>query len=417
MLLPKPALLGMLLTATATAQEIAKPPAVEGRWPGFRGDGSSLTKAADLPTRWSDDQNIAWRTRIPGVGQCSPVVWDGQVYVTSVEGPDKDKFHLLCLSETDGKVVWKQTVPAARRVKLTNMVSQASGTPVAGPHGVVALFDNGEVVACSHQGERLWQRNLSEEFGPMLNNHGLGTSPVLADGRLLVAVAHGERSYLLAVDSISGKTVWKTDHALPSGWSTPAIWRQGDTKQVIVSTSGVVQSFNFETGKPLWSIDGLKGNTVPSPTVAGDFVYIGASEMGEQLSLRVARDGKPLAQPEVVWRTTEAACSFGSPLLLNDRLYFTNKVGIAQCLDARTGKVLWKHRLPASCWASPLGAGDKVYFFGTGGVTTVMKAGDTAEVLAESTLKVEGRVFGVAAVSKGFALRTADEVIWIQGGR
>ena len=53
-------------------------------WPGWRGprrDGTSLEK--ELPTTWSKDENVAWKTPIPGTGHSSPIIWGDRIFVTT----------------------------------------------------------------------------------------------------------------------------------------------------------------------------------------------------------------------------------------------------------------------------------------------------------------------------------------------
>ena len=58
-------------------------------WPGFRGNGSSLTTAKNLPKKWGED-DVKWSKNLEGYGQSSPVVFDGRVFVTSAIGGNKE---------------------------------------------------------------------------------------------------------------------------------------------------------------------------------------------------------------------------------------------------------------------------------------------------------------------------------------
>ena len=53
-------------------------------WPRFRGPtGQGVSSETGLPTHWSADENIAWKTAIPGEGWSSPVVFGDRVFVTA----------------------------------------------------------------------------------------------------------------------------------------------------------------------------------------------------------------------------------------------------------------------------------------------------------------------------------------------
>ncbi len=73
---------------------------------GFLGAGASSVDPASIPLKWSPTENVAWDASLPGHGQSSPVVWGDKVFVTSVEGPNKETCHTLGLSLTDGKILW-----------------------------------------------------------------------------------------------------------------------------------------------------------------------------------------------------------------------------------------------------------------------------------------------------------------------
>ena len=90
---------------------------------------------------------------------------------------------------------------------------------------------------------------------------------------------------------------------------------------------------------------------------------------------------------------------------------FVNKVGVAFCLDLKTGEERWRARLGGEVWASPLAAGDRIYFFGLDGKTFVMRAGAKMEQLAVNELSGVERVYGVAAVDRALLLRSGRKLI------
>jgi outer membrane protein assembly factor BamB len=93
---------------------------------------------------------------------------------------------------------------------------------------------------------------------------------------------------------------------------------------------------------------------------------------------------------KVLWRHTRGTPYVPSPVLVGDRLYFTeSNNAILTCLDIRTGKpVIDRERLPhlKSLYASPVSAGERVYFTGRDGTTVVIKRSDKLEVLAVNRL-------------------------------
>jgi outer membrane protein assembly factor BamB len=184
----------IVLLTTATFAQAAAPP---DSWPAFRGSGDSVSEAKALPLKWSATENIAWTAELPGYGQSSPVVWKKKVFVTAVEGEFKDTLNVLCLDIATGKVLWQKQFRGTQKVKTSDYVSKAAPTPIATSDRVFALFESGDLLALDHDGKELWRRSLVKDFGEFTNNHGLGSSPVLAGDAILVLVAQDKGGYPL----------------------------------------------------------------------------------------------------------------------------------------------------------------------------------------------------------------------------
>ena len=352
-------------------------------WPGFRGDGSSRA-AGKLPEKWSPTENIAWRVGTPGYGQSAPVVWKGNVYVTSVEGEQKEKLYVACFAAADGKKKWAKTFDATQKGKNNPMMSRAAGTPAADADGVYALFESGDLIALSHAGEVRWERHFAKEFGELKNNHGLGSSPGQTASAVIVLLDHQGPSKLLAVRKADGKDVWVADRPARSSWTSPVVVKVGDAEQVVASSGGAVTGYDAAKGKQLWEMTGVVGNSIPSATFDGAAVFVAAGEnrmkpdadatskSNCRIDLTGSGDGYAVA-----WRAKKLATGTASPLVFAGHAYFVDKSGFVSCLDAKTGEEKYRERLDNQQWATPIAAGDRVYFFGKDGVTTVLKAGAT----------------------------------------
>lgn len=95
--------------------------AVAGDWTRFRGpNGSATSVDRNTPIRWSESENIVWRTPLPGPGTSCPIVVGGKVFLTSYTGfgvsedqpgdPAKLERVLICLDEASGKILWQRAV-------------------------------------------------------------------------------------------------------------------------------------------------------------------------------------------------------------------------------------------------------------------------------------------------------------------
>ena len=376
------------------------------RWPGFRGVGTSVTAATNLPLNWSDEEGVAWRADLPGYGQSSPVVWGGRVFVTTMQGDEKETPTVLCFDLKTGEELWRREFESSQRVEANNFVSRSAPTPCLDEHGVYAWFESGDLFALDHNGKLLWQRSIVDEFGAIEGNHGIGGSPLLSGSTLIVPMLHAGPSYLLAVDTSTGATLWKTDSEPRIAWSSPSLTED----RVLVSGAGSVEAYDVATGERLWQVDSFEGNNVPSPSVAGDLIVIGSQERSSNAAIITEQDAA-----EIAWRGEKATSSFASPLLYGGKAYFVSKAGVAFCVDAATGKLIWKERLSDSCWASPLASGDRVYFFCKDGETAVYSAG-SSEQIGDGSLTISdgSRVYGVAAVASNLLLRAGAILICLR---
>lgn len=381
-------------------------------WPQFRGTGDSVSQATNLPLSWSDNENVAWRTDLAGFGQSSPVIWKGKVFVTSVQGEFKDALIIECLDLKTGKQLWRQDFQGTQKIKDGGYVSKSAPTPAVDGDRVYALFESGNLVAVDHAGKAVWQRSLVDEYGKIGGAHGLGTSVVLADGKVVVLIDNDGPSYLLACDPATGKNVWKTDRPAGMSWSTPTIVQDGNQTLLIVSAHDGVQAYDAATGKEIWSFTGLNGNNVPSPTLAADKVVIGSDKTGSNVAVRLGGAGD-VTSTHLAWSNDKVSATFGSPLVVGEAAYFVNRAGVCFCVDVATGQTLWNERIPSSCWASSVAAEGRVYLFSKDGSTTVIAAGKSFQKLSENRISLEGddRVYGVAFLDGAILVRTYRQLV------
>ena len=384
-------------------------------WRQFLGNGSrSLDGGERLPTEWSDGHNVAWRAAVPGYGQSSPVVVQDRAFVTSVDGAQKESLLVTSIDLALGELLWTQRIDSAQRIEESDMVSTAAPTPAVHGDTLITFFETGNLLATSLEGERRWERRLTEEYGEFRGRHGVGSSLRMCRAGVLALVAHDGPSYLICVDPEDGRTVWKTDRSDGVSWSTPTTVEHGGREFVLVSAGGALEAYATEDGSQLWVLDGLDGAFIASPTPMNGGAIIGSSMKGKTAAVRFGSEASSV--PEVVWHAQEASSYFSSPLLHRDRVYMTSKAGIAFCLRSDTGDSVWHSRLEGQCWASSIGLGDHVYFFGVDGVTDVVQAGDKFVPVASNRLSVGGRLYGVALADRGLLLRYAKDLVLVAGG-
>ena len=378
------------------------------RWPGFRGGvDTNVSRAARLPLTWSD-ASVAWRSRTPGFGQSSPVVWDGNIFLTSIEGALKETLWVSAVSLDDGSEHWRRSFAASEQLEWNDYVSKGAPTPAADADRVYAFFASGDLLALTHDGETVWRRDLSGDYGSVAGNHGVGNSLLLTERAVVVLLTRRTYSYLLAVAPATGDTLWKVDREAGVAWSTPVLAPDGG--EIVVSAAGRIEGFDPASGRVRWSFADFRGNHVPSPMVTDDLIYVGGMAVEANLALRRGRTGT-LDASDVAW-TAGSGSNFASPFVYRDCVYWVNPAGAARCLAPDTGTEQWVHRLPASIWATPLGHREHVYFFTDTGITQVLRAtAEAPRVVATNHLSVDAPVTGFAAVDDAIVIRAGRDVI------
>ena len=383
-----------LAAATLLAAAAALPAA---DWSGFRNGGPSKAEG-DFPVRWSAKDNVLWQAETAGYGQSAPVVSGGRVFLTAVEGDRKETGLLLCHDLKTGERLWEHRFDTSERSVNNYTNARAAPTPVLDGDRVYAFWESGDLRAFTHDGDLVWSRSLTDEFGGVQNHHGLGGSPAQDADAVYLNVEHDGPSYLIAVGKASGQTLWKVDRPSGKSWTTPVVATAGGRRLVVVSSAGSVTGYDAADGAELWEIEGLSGNTIPSPTVvpdpAGgpDRILVGSRipEFGDESDaasgntlIALSEDGTAAT---TVWKADRAVCHYASPVAAAGHAYFLSKPGVLAAVSLEDGSVAYRKRLGVSCWSTPVVAGDRLHFFGGGGAVAVVAAGPEFEVLAENRL-------------------------------
>jgi outer membrane protein assembly factor BamB len=198
-------------------------------------------------------------------------------------------------------------------------------------------------------------------------------------------------SALYCLDAATGQTKWRTPREEPTTWSTPAVAPHGDGYQVILNGTKRIRSYDLASGRELWQCGGMTVNPIPSPVTAHDVVYCMSGYQGTAaLALPLGEKGDLTGQSKSLWKYSGGTPYVPSPLLVDNRLYFTKaNDALLTILDTESGKpVLDRRRLPGvrAFYASPVAAAGRVYLVDRDGTALVLKQGDELEVLAKNSL-------------------------------
>lgn len=439
-----------LLTATVTA--FAATAALSAaNWPAWRGPGDAgVSSETNLPSTWSDTQNVAWRTPLTGLGVSTPIVWGDRIFVTSQTGntaardgrhptlitgdaletsgertlgggkqgarnkvDDTVRFILTALDRTSGRRLWEHTIDAEGPLpEIHEKHNLASPSPTTDGTRVYAWYGTGQLIAVDMTGKRVWTRNLATEVAPVSILWGPGSSPAVHGSTLYLLAYHGKSAYLMAVDAATGKTKWKVDgNPNVTSYSTPVMVQSPTGPELVVNSSEGVAGHSPETGERLWFYAESNSFPVPAPIPAsGGMVYLNRGyRSSPYMAIRAGGRGD-IAGTHVVWRQATSGPYVPSLVHYQGLLYMATDAGIVSAIDAATGERVWQERIPGVYMASPVAGDGKIYFADETGMTLVLEAGRTLKVLAKN--KLTGRFGASPAIAGGrIFLRSDDAVV------
>jgi outer membrane protein assembly factor BamB len=434
----------LLISAIAIALEAREP---ELAWPQFRGpSGAGILGDGKLPTTWSAKNNVAWSVEVKGRGWSSPVAWNNTVFVTSAISPGAFKapstgifgndyvaelakqglsedevvkrvvardieltsesgeirYMVYAFDANNGKVKWEREAhkgaPFGGRHRKNTFASE---TPATDGERLYVYFGNVGLFAYSLDGKLLWTTKFDPQ--PMYLDFGTAASPVVEDGKVFVVHDNEGKSFVAAVDAKTGKHLWRTERDIKapqgSGWSSPFLWKNGQRTELIVIGRSHAVSYDPATGKEIWRMRGLTGQSTPSPVAADGLLFLATGSQGESnrpvFAVRPGASGDiSLAKGEesntfVAWFHPRASAYTSSPLVYRGRMYVVNDNGILTVFDAQTGKEIYKARAGGSgntFSASPWAADGKIYLLSEDGHTFVIEAGDRYIELSKNSM-------------------------------
>lgn len=405
-------------------------PKVE-NWPEFRGpNGDGQSQTTGLPLKWSETENVRWKTAIHDSGWSTPVVWGNQVWLTTAT-KDGEKMYVVCVDKNSGKILHDEMLFENRDPEpLGNDVNgYASPSPVIEEGRVYVHFGSfGTVCLDTRTFKTLWTRRDLK----CRHYRGPSSSPILFGDLLILTFDGADLQYLVGLNKKTGKTVWKTDRTanwndldqngkviaegdLRKAHSTPLITTINGQPEMVSAGAKAAYGYDPRTGKEKWKVDYRGFSASFRPVIGFGMAFIPTGYSGSEIwAVKLGGSGN-VTQSQVAWKYGRNVPSKPSPLLVGDLLYLVNDGGIVTCLDAKTGEEVWKERVGGHFSASPVAADGRIYCFSEEGKTTVLKPGRKFEVIAESALK-DGFMSSPAVAGKAFFLRTKTHLYRIEAG-
>jgi outer membrane protein assembly factor BamB len=295
-------------------------------WPSFRGPGNTgVLDGTTLPTVWDVEKgiNIKWKTRIPGLGHASPVVWGNRVFILTAmaEGDAKVPFvagaassstagstnrtyndaikhswRVYALDKQTGKILWERVahegVPRAGRHMNQ---SQADQTPATDGTHLIAWFGAEGMYCYDFDGKLLWKKDLSMLRSGYLIDPAWGwnmsSSPIIYKNLVITQADQLKDSYIAAYDIKTGKEVWRTARDEDPTWATPLIYEGAQRTELITAGARFTRGYDPATGKELWRLGKHSTYAISTPFASHGLVFMASGSGGTIQPIYAVRPG------------------------------------------------------------------------------------------------------------------------------
>ncbi|MGI9244502.1 MAG: PQQ-binding-like beta-propeller repeat protein [Verrucomicrobiales bacterium] len=383
-------------------------------WPQWRGPlGTGAAPGARPPIEWSEENNVRWKTALPGLGHSTPVVAGNQIFLTVAEPfgeklPPKfsgvpgahdnlpvsqqHRFAVLSIDRESGKILWDKTVARALPHEGGHdSGSLASASPITDGERVISFFGSQGLHCLDLEGKTLWKVELGKMTSK--HGHGEGSSPALHDKTVVVNWDHEGDSFAAAFDTHTGAERWRVKRDESTSWSSPIIVEHAGRAQAIISATTRIRSYDLGSGELIWECGGLSDNVVATPVYSDGVVYCGSS-YNTKAMLAIKLDGATGdltdSGDNIIWSRIRRTPYVPSPLVYGEALFFLGHYQpILTRLVAKTGdEPTGPFRLFGlrNIYASPVAADGRIYLTDLEGSTLVLSAEETPKTLARNQL-------------------------------
>jgi outer membrane protein assembly factor BamB len=356
-------------------------------WPGWRGpigDGTSIE--TNLPIYWDSVTNVLWKTRVPGIGYASPIVWGDKLFTVTALTETQEKV-LLCYNCKNGDLVWQKTMLKGTFENKHDNNSYASGTPATDGNRIYVSFLDGQdvvVAAYNFMGKLIWLKRPGTYSSP----HGYSCSPVLYEDKVIINGDSQGDSFVAALSKADGRIIWKISHEKPShSFSTPIFRKMAGKMQMIFCGNREIASYNPKDGSKYGFVNGPSEDFCSSPVYneKSGLVFVSSAWPLRNL-VAIKPDGKgDVTGTHVIWQSRIGAYYVPSPVCTDNYLFTTMATGQVHCIEVATGKILWVEDLGLQ-YSSPVLADGLVYMPNDEGVITIIKPGPKFEYVAKNSI-------------------------------
>jgi outer membrane protein assembly factor BamB len=354
----------------------------DSNWPRWRGpqqDGHSLESG--FPSSWTAN-DVKWKTKLPGIGQSSPVIWGSQIFLTAAL-PSGNERVVFCVDRSSGEIEWEKTVWKGDPESSHKMNGYASSTCVTDGERVYAFFGHGGGLFCLNtSGKLLWEKSLGNLTGPW----GTAACPVLVGDLVIQNCDSDESAFLVAFDKTTGQQAWKVERENFRGWSTPVLIEAAGREELVLQGHTGVRGYNAATGKELWFQTGTKGRGTPTVTPGNGLLYVVPGRPGTMFALKPGGKGN-VSESHIAWKVTRKGRDLPSPIVVgNYVLVIGMRGGILSCYDGKTGQEQWQERIGGNYSSSPVVFDGTAAFLSEAGEAILVKPGPKPNIVSRNVV-------------------------------
>ena len=389
----------IVLALTATLAVSAAPTNED--WPRFLGpNGNNISDETGLLDRWpANGPPLVWE-RTVGSGYSAPSVSSGLVVL---HHRIEDEEIVEAMDADTGKTKWQH--------KDTSYFRDPFGynngprcTPLLTSNRCYTFGAEGKLTCLDlEDGHVVWQRDTAKDWDVPEPFFGVGSTPLMEDGKLIVMVGGQPDSGVVALEPETGRTIWESvgrktwNGVTPIGWRTtkPYEWTGSEmmasysspvattihgqrhlfclTRQGLVSlnpTNGEVRFSRWFQAQVNESVNAM------TPVVSDGIVFFSAAyyRIGS-VALRVNPDGHSFDE---LWRSPQnpferdsttgdypdpvLELHFNTPVLHDGFLYaFSGRNepdASFRCVELKTGRLMWSRD---ESWPARSGGQPSVY--------------------------------------------------------
>jgi outer membrane protein assembly factor BamB len=386
-------------------------------WNQFRGpNGDGDAGMANLPIKFSETKNLTWKTSMPGKAWSSPVVSNGNVWITNAE-ENGFKMWAIQLDWITGKQLKKILVFENKKPQFCHpMNSYATSTPViAGNQVFVHFGSHGTAALNVNSGQKIWERR---DF-KCDHYRGAAASPIPYLDTLIVHFDGHDYQYIVCLNQKTGKTIWKKERAYDfktdngdrkKAYCTPSVIKHNGRVELISPGAVATESRNPKNGELYWTARTGGMNSSSRPILRHGLVYIFCG-MGSMSAIRPGGNGD-VDETHLVWNRRKVVPKKSSPLLLGDYLFMISDEGVASCNNPKTGEVYWAERLgvKGQCASSPIHANGLIYSFSSEGDCVVFKPAPNGLQIISRNKLAHGCMASPAVVGNSLLVRTKQNL-------